>query len=1789
MKKIRPIVISVITFLLVVSSFANISSIAVSQRQTSGTETSTLNSYTKNEEIPANEATSTSSEEPEISFEEDTEQEAADIKMPEAKTGSEQAVNDRFFSRVAGENGSETYFRKDDELDVSTNWLGVDTQGYNLNIQMNDYTTSAATRQVEIDIPYGVMIRRTQLDDIAGSNASPHVINWSIKERNPRVINQMDTTFNESEFLDSSNEDNPYNTSYITGSKIVIELDPSFETAGLSLSLLPNYMDTGHDNRSYWSGVENSSLTRGLPLTIEMFEDDTSVEKRTLDDINMPSPAVASVVTGSTPGSGQPNPQTLDTDLSIYNQTRLRRTNESLGRNAYYMSNVSWQAYVPYKDLGDGTYVSAILDGTRMQAWIDRLTAANGKPVLTYSTETQADGRVIVNYSFADTSQEYLLLVNQLEMHYKLPSEAKEPDPSKNFSTSDKILFTGENLGWDFGNYQADEDGNMNMERNQVWTLGDSTISVSIKGENMPLDFANLNPNGISGSWVSTLTNTKGQQNLLGFNLIKETTSGSGTAEVNYEFGTGTPWRMGVTTVQFWTVNTDYGGSIASAREYPYNFKFKLQKKGSSAGQNVLEGEYTLIPSQEYAGVNISRNYSHSVVGNVNSKEVEPLLGYPDERGFYYVNREMLIKGLDEVPGDIDDYYIKSLTYDLAITPTRGGGNYTSGSDGQPRNNGGNFFGETFQTAGGNGRPLTTFSIKGIEGTESNEYVNDGIRTQIITDSFVANQADVSLGINDMTVKNDEDRLLTTTNDRVAVGERVNVAAQAFHYFYPYAYGQYSPDPVFIIRTPVDMDLLPSTIGLTQDGEALTYDLSDPILLGENGVNGKVYLVTPQTEKGIGYYNEDRETIGNNIKINYQMQVNISARAEAINYQELLFITDKNLASGYAGQNLATMVPDRWGVGEAISTAETAEKTDLAKIFYYSNNDPSQTGYRLSGANNSGNYMFNTVQAELDFGLRTDLSEEVPEDDAGIGMLDSNETAFDMNFSMNNTSQPGYVVSPTGRFFYYLPIPKTTADANLPEWYDSQQTSQYSLKLNGEVSIESSANVNYQVYYSTDKNLLYNSGDTSIGGSASVARYVPYEDVQNNLADVTMVKVVAEVRGANNTLVPYGEQMTASLPVIYDGSKTEFDTKAKELTSWQPYLIQRYTLDGATNEFRNIAPVKQVRIRYREIFERDIYAFNETDYPNWQTENTPRIQTVDLPDFENLTGSNLQIKSVETTSNVDLETKNTISNNLNNGVTYGNRTFAIDNGFSGGSIEELASINGITSIGNISQTGNQLNYEIFNTNNINNVLDARKVTITYQSKDSDDLEFQVVLNIRRRLSKITPETALVAGKEYSTITPGDATTTLEDGAFTVQFAYDVTGVNENNVGAAIGNDTFLSFNKSDGSTSAEVNLPAGATILMKNQSRKDGEPIDPIYYYYRNDTGSPLTKVDLTKFIRTGTTNETLTIADMKNWAVDYDQLSYLFIIDFGQGNAPITTSDNYISLEFATSAAYESPSYNINSERIFTHNQTEFPPVSVQQNEALNLGGSLDVNDVTGSVDAFNTDKSVAMVIDLTSAMNGDTVNWPQGTLLTDSEGEIIETRRVGNQLIFIYPLGDLTNAGALFEYNFKITTPVDPLPVGFYNLNLQIKTNYEGDYPLNGKVVNTISGAFMIAQQPSTGLRVTSNLNDRLLYNSSSVRDITLNYSKTNISKVTAEVQVKNGSQYKVVEDAVRDQIFANLNPILGADTGSWNIQIANDLAQSLNGEYQIVFNAYQNEADTEPLYQVPWTFMIWDPPEN
>lgn len=104
-----------------------------------------------------------------------------------------------------------------------------------------------------------------------------------------------------------------------------------------------------------------------------------------------------------------------------------------------------------------------------------------------------------------------------------------------------------------------------------------------------------------------------------------------------------------------------------------------------------------------------------------------------------------------------------------------------------------------------------------------------------------------------------------------------------------------------------------------------------------------------------------------------------------------------------------------------------------------------------------------------------------------------------------------------------------------------------------------------------------------------------------------------------------------------------------------------------------------------------------------------------------------------------------------------------------------------------------------------------------------------------------------------------------------------------------------------------------------------------------------------------------------------------------------------------------------------------------------------------------------------------------------------------------------------------------------------------------------------------------------------SSSVRDITLNYSKTNISKVTAEVQVKNGSQYKVVEDAVRDQIFANLNPILGADTGSWNIQIANDLAQSLNGEYQIVFNAYQNEADTEPLYQVPWTFMIWDPPEN
>lgn len=1785
LKKLRPIVISVITFLLVVSSFANISSIAVSQSQTSGTETSTLNSYTKNEEIPTNEETSTSSNEPEISFEEDTEHDAADIEMPEAKTGSEQAANDSFFSRVAGENGSETYFRKADEPEVSTNWLGVDTQGYNLNIQLNDYTNSASTRQVEIDIPYGVMIRRSQLDDTVTGN--PLVTNWSIKERKPLEITQMDTTFNESEFLDSSDADNPYNTSYVTGSKIVIELDPSYTIAGFSLNLLPNYMDTGHDNRSYWSGVENSSLTRGLPLTVEMIEDGVSVEKRILDDVNMPSPAVASVLTGSSPGGGQPNPQALDTELSIYIQTRLRRTNESLGRNAYYMSNVSWQAYVPYKE-ENGTYVSATLDEEKMQAWIDRLTAANGKPVLTYSTEIQEDGRIIVNYSFADTSQEYLLLVNQLEMHYKLPSEVEEPDPSKNFSTSDKILFTGENLGWNFGNYQADEDGNWNMERNQVWPLGDSTISVSIQGADGPLNFEKSHT--ISGSWVSTLTETEGQQNLLGFTLLDETTGGSGNATVNYQFETRDEWRMGVTTVQFWTVNTDYGGSVASAREYPYNFKFKLQKRGSSVGQDELEGEYTLVPSQEYVGVNISRNYSNSVVTGNGSKETEPLLGYQNERWFYYVNREMLAKGLAEVPEDIDDYYIKSLTYDLAITPTRDGTSYTSGSAGQLRNTGGTFFGKTFRSANGAGMPNTVFSIEGTDGTESNQFVNNGINTRILPEGeTVTNQANVALGINDMTVKNDEDKLLTTTNDRVAVGERVNVEAQAFHYFYPYAYGQYSPDPVFIIRTPVDMDLLPSTIGLTQDGEALAYDLSDPILLGENGVNGKVYLVTPQTGKGIGYYNEDRESIGNNIKINYQMQVNISARAEVINYQDLLFITDKNLTSGYAGQNPGTMVYDQWGIGEAISAEETAQNTDLAKIFYFTHgSDPAQTGYRLSGAYNKNSYRFNTVQAELDFGLNTDLSEEVTEDDVGIGMLDSNETAFNMNFSMSNTSQPGYVVSPGGRFYYYLPIPKTTTDANLPEWYDSQQKLEYSLKLNGEVSIESSTNVNYKIYYSTDKDLLYDSRDDSVAGSATVAKYVPYEDVQNNLADVTMVKVVAEVRGTNNMIIPYGERTTASLPVIYDGTKTEFDTKAKELISWQPKLVQRYTLDGATMEFTNLAPTKQVRIRYREIFERDIYAFNEIDYPNWQTENTPRTQTVDLPDFENLTGSNLQIKSVETTSNVDLETKNTISNNLNNGVTYGNRTFAIDNRFRGGATEELASINGLTSIGDIAQTGNQLNYEIFNTNNINNVLDVRRVTITYQSRDSDDLEFQVVLNIRRRLSKITPETALVAGKEYSTITPGDTTTTLEDGAFTVQYAYDVTGVNENNVGASIGTNTFLSFSKSDGSSSNEVNLPAGATILMKNQSLKAGESIDPIYYYYRNDTGGPLTKVDLTKFIKTGTTNETLTIDDMENWAVEYDQLSYLFIIDFGQGNAPVTTSDNLISLEFATSAAYESPTYNVNPERVFTHSQSEFPPVSVRQNETLNLSGSLDVNDVTGSVDAFNTDKSVAMIVDLTNEAN-EAVNWPQGTLLTNDEGEIIETRRIGNQLIFIYPLGDLTNAGSLFEYKFKITTPVDPIPVGFYNLNLRMQTNYEVDYPINGTVVDEVSGLFMIAEQPSTGLKVSSDLNDRLLYNSSPSRDITLNYSKTNISKVTAEVQKKNGSQYEVVEDAVRDQIFSNLNPILGADNGAWTIQIANDLAPSLNGEYQIVFNAYQNEDDTEPLYQVPWTFMIWDSPQN
>ncbi|MEO1769813.1 hypothetical protein [Candidatus Enterococcus ferrettii] len=1654
---------------------------------------------------------------------------------------------------------------------VSVNWQVLKNDGYYLGLQLSDASTIDITsRKIEIVVPRGILVRKDQLQALVNDNS--HIYNYSVKDMETIATYQLNVNFRKTLFVDPLSGTNAYSTDYVTGATIVFDVSPSISTLGFRMNLLPNYEDGTTNSPNFWTGVKGDSLVRNQPLKVKLIENDAPTKTLVMDDFIIPSDieytAVVRSPDGGSTGAVTLGPQTLDDELQMIIQPRVRNTTENPSSNAYYMSNVSFQAYLPYKPLTNNTYLSAELLTDKMDAWVAGITQANnGEQIISYSVDTLADGRTIVTYSMFNGSQEYLMNAVDLCMYYRLFSQENEKNQS--FSIGEQLHYTQNNLGWIFRNYEYDENEIATITENTRNPLTNSTGRATITSDEA-FDFSFINrsasysPISVKGTQATTL---------LGNALVKNNSTALGTARATYKFDTETKWNYGVTTVQFWTVPADYGGSVAESRNYTYKFDFILQKKGAAAGEGQLTGSYSLKPSLQYQGVKISRSD-----GKKNN-----LLGYANERYYYYVNRQMLSGGTfnEGLPADFDsnDYYIKELSYDLEITSS----GYISGDSGRPRESGGQFFGYTFGDVGSKG--TANFEIKPAEGFSGNK-LSGGCTTTFIDKT--TNKRDVGLLLDDsgtkMTVKNENGQTLSTINHRVDVGKKVTVNASAIASYYTYGSTNYAPNPVFLIRTPIDFDLDKNSINLVQDNRQLNYTLDEPIVLDDDS---KLYYLKPTDSDGLGYYNEDRELVGEAINVTYRMAVNIRARAVPISYRELLFVTDQKYAAFLSGSYGNSLVTDVWGIAPKL-TGKAGLNTE--------------NGVTKLASTKLGN-VFSTNLAELDFGYDTELSSNVvtdPSANKDSGVLDKETTTFNSKFFFKNIAQTGEVDN-DGRFIFYLPVAKKGI---VPEWMNAQQsTPKFSLTLKGKVTPISSKGVTYKVGYSTDRNKRFNNGQANFDGSAAHASYQEYDAVENNLDNVTMVKVIAERNLETGMIIPFGEELTAEMPLAYSPTNTEeFSVLAGQTAYWTPYVSLIYTMNGSRNEFTNLAPENSMRIRYRpEPQVIDIWAYNSDDYLTGEAEGMNKTAAISLPSFVNK--YDLQINQLASTSLKDmvLASVNEILADPNKPTSYGNTTFGFNTGLNiadigsetDPKIKDLSlALSNTLALGQTSTT-NQLNYKIYNTKNINDTIGEKKVTLRYSSVANEDLLFDIVLNIKRKASKIEAHPALVAGKVYREFTSGENNiTTLEDGAFTIQVAYDILD------GSQLPSDVkekdiYLSFGTTASSGSATNALPVGDTILMKVQSTgENGDRVKPEYYYYKNNTASAQSRIELTSFVKMGTDNTHLTLADIKRHINEAKKLSYLFVFDFANEDASISSTDTIgLHLDFNESSKTERQRFIIEPKRSITNAVSNSTPVSYHPHEPIQLNGRFTLTDIGSAVDSFNKEKSLALNLALyeVDGSNKTLVDWPQGVLLQNANnpGTLIRPKNVDGKLQFIYPAEAIANVGTNLPYQLTLFNDVQPFAAGkSYEIKVSGVRSQSATYPLNDEVLDTEEVPFSIVPAEQTGIQVISAVDAHLLYSKTSNQQVALTFDSERIRKIVPKLQRKLGANYQPAawSELIETPLPAAIDP---QTIQPFTIKFQDQLDESFNGEYRIVFEAYRSNTETEPLYETTWPFLIWNPP--
>ena len=707
-------------------------------------------------------------------------------------------------------------------------------------------------------------------------------------------------------------------------------------------------------------------------------------------------------------------------------------------------------------------------------------------------------------------------------------------------------------------------------------------------------------------------------------------------------------------------------------------------------------------------------------------------------------------------------------------------------------------------------------------------------------------------------------------------------------------------------------------------------------------------------------------------------------------------------------------------------------------------------------------------------------------------------------------------------FKYYIPIPKYNSGIDKHLIKNTDKIVQLGLQNNVEVVGDELFNI----FYTVDSGMNIDKVDS--------ANWVTAENV-TNFNDVTMIKLVTKKTGtlSGNSEINFKFKYSGNDYLKEAGYKVELHSAGK----------LKYSINGNSTE--GIFATNGVKINLNPTMKLPDVVL--TAAPDRKPKISGNVNTYTVNESE--------LSSFHNLHNVVLNTKEYIGNNLNMDSNEANKTFGITLSVNSGSEINLLSDNFATIQNAIIGNGKnaKFKYIIYNANNLSDDIMNRSINIVYKSNNGLTLKQKIVIN--RELKKIgDPATAIISKKAYGLFEqPLHTSKEVNIGKntnFSVQFKVNYI--------PNLYNQRFFKFSKK---------LPIGTKITLYEYVGNK----NPTYWYYKvkNETDS----IDIADFVKMGYTDKKYNKINDNNYIKEV----YMLMFDFKEvenNNLNKIQVHLEINSDRVENFISESLSANLHDNSVFTMKNTK---------EKFNIKDDINLiyNLESASFDIHNYHLAYCITVD---------ENLPKDTYI------IVNYKKSGKENVkyyknsnnqFIIPLGQVENTGKS-DILFKFNTDIE-LNKSSYNMvvDLMNSASEEFDTPLLGKKIigKNITLENNISDSPSIKIL---DIDNRVIQKNdlSNNHSVGLNYLKSANSKITLELQKKNGTEYKKINDKLINVngSFVNNDGVFDISLNNGNNDISIKLSESTNvGTYRLLFVI--KDLNDNIIFKIPYSIIISD----